>query len=95
MSCLLYGSQEALVASNILAQGAGRICHDALDFRLPGLQKQAIGLNPQTRCLPHELNLPAKRVNVNLNNQKFQKESKTIMKGVKEGLLSMYENKKN
>lgn len=40
------------------------------------------------------LDLPAQRVNVNLNNEKFQKETKIIMKGVKEGLLSMIKNKK-
>jgi dTDP-4-dehydrorhamnose reductase len=41
-----------------------------------------------------DLNLSAKRANVNLNNQKFQKESNLIMKGIKEGLMSMYKNKK-
>lgn len=40
------------------------------------------------------LNLSAKRVNVNLNNQKFQKETKIIMKGIKEGLLAMVDKEK-
>jgi len=35
------------------------------------------------------LNLPAKRANVNLNNQKFQNETKIIMKGIEEGMRVM------
>jgi len=40
------------------------------------------------------LNLPAIRVNVNLNNQKLQKKTGISMMGVKEGLLQMRNDKK-
>lgn len=39
------------------------------------------------------LNLPAKRVNVNMNNNKIIKKTGMQMNGIKDGLLEMYKNK--
>jgi len=52
-----------------------------------GLDKNLI--NPITS---ETLNLPAKRVNVYLNNQKLHKKTGIVMMGVKEGLLHMKNN---
>jgi len=40
-----------------------------------------------------KLNLSARRVNVNLNNQKLHKKTGIVMKGVKEGMMHMRDNK--
>jgi len=40
-----------------------------------------------------KLNLPARRVNVNASNQKLHKKTGIVMKGVKEGMMHMKDNK--
>ena len=49
----------------------------------------------QPSIISEKLDLPAKRANVKLNNEKIEKETKIVMKGVKEGLKIMLKNRKS
>ena len=51
--------------------------------------------NKISSIISEKLDLPAKRANVKLNNEKIEKETKIVMKGVKEGLKIMLKNRKS